>query len=182
MDCLETAAFPGQSDEEIRRLLHMVVVGGGPTGVEFGAELWDFLHDDLAKWYPDLSSKVKITLIEALPHVLPMFSKTLVEYTEKTFAENKLEILTNTSVKRVTSDSIQVESKDLNLKYEIPYGLLVWAAGNAPRPIVKNLISKLNPQEQSQRRGIVVDDWLHVKGLELESEGIWALGDASASK
>ena len=34
MDCLETAAFPGQSSAEIDRLLHMVVVGGGPTGVE----------------------------------------------------------------------------------------------------------------------------------------------------
>lgn len=34
MDCIETATFKGQSEEEIRRLLHMVVVGGGPTGVE----------------------------------------------------------------------------------------------------------------------------------------------------
>jgi len=31
---LETAAFPGQEPAEIDRLLHMVVVGGGPTGVE----------------------------------------------------------------------------------------------------------------------------------------------------
>jgi NADH:ubiquinone reductase (non-electrogenic) len=31
---LESAAFPGQSQEEIDRLLHMVVVGGGPTGIE----------------------------------------------------------------------------------------------------------------------------------------------------
>lgn len=34
MDCIETATFKGQSEEEIKRLLHMVVVGGGPTGVE----------------------------------------------------------------------------------------------------------------------------------------------------
>lgn len=32
---IESAAFPGQSDQEVDRLLHMVVVGGGPTGVEF---------------------------------------------------------------------------------------------------------------------------------------------------
>lgn len=47
MDCIENAAFPDQSDEEINRLLHMVVVGGGPTGVEYAAELYDFLHQDL---------------------------------------------------------------------------------------------------------------------------------------
>ena len=34
MDHLETAAYPGQADEEIERLLHFVVVGGGPTGRE----------------------------------------------------------------------------------------------------------------------------------------------------
>ena len=52
MDCIETAAFPGQSPEEVDRLLHMVVVGGGPTGVEYAAELHDFLVDDLSSWYP----------------------------------------------------------------------------------------------------------------------------------
>lgn len=39
MDCLETAAFPGQPTEEVDRLLHMVVVGGGPTGIELRYEL-----------------------------------------------------------------------------------------------------------------------------------------------
>lgn len=54
MDCIETAAFPGQTPEEIDRLLHMVVVGGGPTGIEYAAELHDFLTDDLSKWYPGM--------------------------------------------------------------------------------------------------------------------------------
>jgi NADH:ubiquinone reductase (non-electrogenic) len=34
IDCVESAAFPGQSEAEIDRLLHAVVVGGGPTGIE----------------------------------------------------------------------------------------------------------------------------------------------------
>ncbi|KAJ3312530.1 NADH:ubiquinone oxidoreductase [Blyttiomyces sp. JEL0837] len=79
MDCLESAAFPGQTESEVQRLLHMVVVGGGPTGVEYAAELHDFLHEDLLRWYPQIAGKVKITLIEALPHVLPMFSKELID-------------------------------------------------------------------------------------------------------
>jgi NADH:ubiquinone reductase (non-electrogenic) len=89
---METAAFPGQPEPEIQRLLHMVVVGGGPTGVEYAAELFDFLNEDLQDWYPDIAGKIKITLIEAMPHVLPMFSKQLIEYTERTFAENKVNI------------------------------------------------------------------------------------------
>ena len=36
------------------RLLHMVVVGGGPTGIEFAAELQDFFKEDLEKWFPGI--------------------------------------------------------------------------------------------------------------------------------
>lgn len=40
---VETASFKDQPDEEVDRLMHMVVVGGGPTGVEYAGELHDFL-------------------------------------------------------------------------------------------------------------------------------------------
>lgn len=39
LDCLESASFPGQTEAEMDRLLNFVVVGGGPTGVEYAAEL-----------------------------------------------------------------------------------------------------------------------------------------------
>ena len=38
------ALIPGVTGEEVKRLLHTVIVGGGPTGVEFGAELYDFIR------------------------------------------------------------------------------------------------------------------------------------------
>ena len=69
MDCCETATFKDQSAEERKRLLHMVVVGGGPTGVEFAGELADFFRHDLRKWMPEISDDFKVTLIEALPNV-----------------------------------------------------------------------------------------------------------------
>lgn len=70
MDCIETAMFKDQSEEEKERLLHMIVVGGGPTGVEFAAELQDFFEEDLKKWIPDIADKFHVTLVEALPNVL----------------------------------------------------------------------------------------------------------------
>nr|KAG5700598.1 hypothetical protein BaRGS_015394 [Batillaria attramentaria] len=42
----ELALQPGIGDAEISRLLQVVIVGGGPTGVEFGAELYDFIEQD----------------------------------------------------------------------------------------------------------------------------------------
>ncbi|RKP22733.1 hypothetical protein SYNPS1DRAFT_25409, partial [Syncephalis pseudoplumigaleata] len=151
MDCIETAAFAGQTEDEIQRLLHMVVVGGGPTGVEYAAELHDFITEDLAVWYPDIAGKVKITLVEALPNVLPSFSKQLIEYTESTFKENKINILTKTKVKGVDQKHIVVEDAN-GQTTEIPYGLLVWATGNTSRAVVRKLMAAL-PNEQKQRQG-----------------------------
>lgn len=72
IDCFERASLPSVSDEERKRILHFVVVGGGPTGVEFAAELHDFLHEDIAKLYPSLKNHVTITLLEAGDHILNM--------------------------------------------------------------------------------------------------------------
>ncbi|KAI9492562.1 hypothetical protein BDB00DRAFT_430624 [Zychaea mexicana] len=176
MDCIETAAFPGQSSEEIERLLHMVVVGGGPTGIEYAAELHDFLVDDLTAWYPELAGKVKITLVEALPNVLPAFSKQLIDYTESTFKEQNINIHTKTMVKEVCEKEIVVQRPD-GTKDTIPYGLLVWATGNTTRPLVRNLMARY-PEHQNIRRGLAVDDWLCMEG----TKEIFALGDASATK
>lgn len=64
--------MPTMSDEERKRILHFVVVGGGPTGVEFAAELHDFVNDDLVKLYPAAKDFVQITLLEAADHILNM--------------------------------------------------------------------------------------------------------------
>jgi len=122
MDCIENAAFPGQSEQEIQRLLHMVVVGGGPTGVEYAAELYDFLHQDLSKWYPDIAGKIRITLVEAMPSVLPMFSKELIEYTQKQFSKPDLSMRLNTTVKQVNPKDIVVINKNKEQE-TIPYGI-----------------------------------------------------------
>ena len=177
MDCIETAVFKDQSIEEIKRLLHMVVVGGGPTGVEFAGELQDFFDEDLRKWVPEIADNFHVTLVEALPNVLPMFSKQLIEYAESSFKEEHIEIRTQTMVKNVADKYIEVESKqpDGTKKLEkIPYGLLVWATGNAVRPMVKDLMSQI-PAQKNARRGLDVNEYLVVNG----TENIWAVGDCA---
>ncbi|KAI0946750.1 hypothetical protein AcW1_010122 [Taiwanofungus camphoratus] len=176
LDCLESAAFPGQTQEEIDRLLHMVVVGGGPTGVEVSGEIHDFLEEDLKSWYPELANSVHISLVEALPSVLPMFSKKLIEYTESTFKEAKIDILTQTMVKEIKEKSIVVQRPDKTI-VEVPCGLVVWAAGNKLRKVTQDLMSKL-PEHQNNRRGITVDDHLRMVGT---NGSIFAIGDCTAT-
>ncbi|KAH9838086.1 FAD/NAD-P-binding domain-containing protein [Rhodofomes roseus] len=177
LDCLETAAFPGQTPDEISRLLHMVVVGGGPTGVEVSGELHDFLEEDLRSWYPELASNVRITLVEALPSVLPMFSKQLIDYTESTFKEAKIDILTKTMVKEIKEKSVVLQMPDKSV-VEVPCGLVVWAAGNKLRKVTQDLMAKF-PQAQTNRRGITVDDHLRMVGV--PDKSIFAIGDCTAT-
>jgi len=54
----------GISEEERKRLLHCVVIGGGPTGVEFSGELSDFIKADVSQRYGHVKDYVKVTLIE----------------------------------------------------------------------------------------------------------------------
>ncbi|KAE8349196.1 hypothetical protein BDV28DRAFT_160699 [Aspergillus coremiiformis] len=177
MDCVETAIFKDQTEDEIKRLLHMVVVGGGPTGVEFAGEIQDFFEEDLKKWVPEIKENFKVTLVEALPNVLPMFSKQLIDYTESTFKEEAITIRTKTMVKNVTDKYIEAEVTQpdgTKMLEKIPYGLLVWATGNAIRPVVRDLMSQL-PAQQNSRRGLAVNEYLVVNG----TENVWAVGDCA---
>jgi len=108
---------------------------------------------------------------------LPSFSKQLTEYTEKTFAEETIRIRTKTMVKKVSDKTIEAEFADASgqkVTETIPYGLLVWATGNALRPVVKDLMSQI-PAQKDSRRGLAVNEYLVVKG----TENVWAVGDCA---
>lgn len=121
---------------------------------------------------------MRITLIEALSSVLPMFSKELIAYTESTFKQEKIDIMTGTMVKEVRDKSVVVRRPDGN-DAEIPCGLLVWAGGNKPKKIITNLMEKLGKEKQNNRRGLVVDEHLIAAGAPENS--IYALGDCSST-
>jgi NADH:ubiquinone reductase (non-electrogenic) len=108
-----------------------------------------------------------------------MFSKQLIDYTEQTFKEETIDIRTKTMVKNVTKDYIEAEFVGPDGKKvleKIPYGLLVWATGNAVRPVVKDLMSQI-PAQADARRGLNVNEYLVVKG----AENIWAVGDCAVA-
>lgn len=94
LELFEVASLPTTSEERKRTLLRFVVVGGGPTGMEFAAELSDLVHVDLGKLYPDLASMVEIIVFDVAPRVLSMFDESLGEYAMKTYKREGIEIKT----------------------------------------------------------------------------------------
>jgi len=80
---LERASLPTTSDEERRRLLSFVVSGGGPTGVEFAAELFDMLNEDMCKFYPRLlRNEISVHVIQSRSHILNTYDEALSKYAE----------------------------------------------------------------------------------------------------
>ena len=100
-DLFETASLPGVPEDEQRRMLSVLVVGGGPTGVEFAAELHDFLREDMPKLYPTLKDKLSITVVQSADHILNTYDERISKYAEEKFARDGIKILTNRRVTNV---------------------------------------------------------------------------------
>jgi len=106
-----------------------------------------------------------------------MFSKQLIDYTESTFKQSKINILTKTMVKEVKEKTVVMQMPDKSIQ-EVPYGMLVWAGGNKARDVSIELMSKF-PSVQTNKRGISVDDHLIMKGTD---GTIFAIGDCTSSQ
>ncbi|CCH44688.1 External NADH-ubiquinone oxidoreductase 1,mitochondrial [Wickerhamomyces ciferrii] len=180
LNSIEKASALPKNDPERARLLSFVVVGGGPTGVEFAGELQDFVDQDLVKWYPEISKEIKVSLVEALPNILNMFNKKLIKYTEDVFSEENISLKLQTMVKKVDDKKITASIKNSDGTTsieEIPYGVLVWATGNGGREITKNIAGQLEGQTFANR-GLIIDDYLKAVG----SDSIFAVGDCVLSR
>jgi len=166
----ELASFPDISQEEKYRLLSFVVVGGGPTGCEFAAELHDFLVQDLKKYYPKLFGDVQVLLLQSGDSILTQFDRTLQDKALENFRQSNIQVITKARVTEVTSTHIRLKDGT-----EIPYGLAVWAAGNGTQPLTKLMLSKI-PEQKEARGRLLVDKWLRVKGV----SNVFAMGDCAA--
>ena len=75
----EQASQPTITDADRRKLLNFCIVGGGPTGVEFAAELHDLLHTEMARHFPVLARMARINLYDVAPTILGGFDQGLQE-------------------------------------------------------------------------------------------------------
>mmetsp|Transcript_1990 Transcript_1990/g.4359 ORF Transcript_1990/g.4359 Transcript_1990/m.4359 type:complete len:564 (+) Transcript_1990:107-1798(+) len=172
---------------EIDRLLKVVVVGGGPTGVELCAELADFKNHDVVKRYgTDISDRIQIILVEAMPRILMPFDESLANVAKEHLVSKGVEVRTGCGV-------TYVEGQDVTMQPSTPrtataeqkaeaaskakseeVGALVWVAGIGARPLVKKLAKQLG---QTDMRGLKVDETLKVEG----TNDVYAIGDCALS-
>jgi NADH dehydrogenase len=115
--------------------LNIVVVGGGPTGVETAGAIAELYRADLAKDYPTLpQDQARVILVEAGPELFSMFKPKLRMYATKALADRTVEVMTGAMVASVSPTRVTLKSGE-----EIKAHTLVWGAGLQGNRLVQTL-------------------------------------------
>jgi NADH dehydrogenase len=147
--------------------LNVVVVGGGPTGVETAGALAELYNGVFKKDYPDVApGTAKVTLVEASPEIFSMFKPNIQEYAKEALTKRGVEVRTGEVVASVTPKRVTLKSGD-----EIPAHTLVWGAGLQGNELVQSLGVEL---ERGNRLG--VDEQLRLPS----HPEVFVVGDVAA--
>ncbi|MEO8412975.1 MAG: FAD-dependent oxidoreductase [Ginsengibacter sp.] len=159
-------ALYAKDEKELQSLMTIVVVGGGPTGVEMSGAIADMRRFVLPKDYPELDfNQMKIYLLEGSPETLAAMSEKSSGDSLRYLKKLGVIVQTGTVVKSYDGATVTMQNGDT-----ISASMVVWAAGikgNVPAGIDKDLIVKGNR--------IKVDRFNKVMG----SENVYAIGDVA---
>ncbi|CAI5742201.1 unnamed protein product [Hyaloperonospora brassicae] len=170
LENFEIATQPNVTLEEKQRLLHFVVVGGGPTGIEFCAELYDLVSQDLVHKYPQTSKHLGVTLVDSC-EILNGFDQHLRTVAMRKIQKRDTMDIVKKNCIEVTADGVIVEGGE-----KIPAGLVVWTAGVGPNELTK----ALTVFKKSERGNILTNPYCQVLGAaEAEEEAPWGMPQRS---
>lgn len=146
-----------RSGQPITEKINIIIAGAGPAGLELAFEISKF------------SKYINITLIEALPNILPNFSESMRNTVLDELKYNNITLLTKSMIKEIKPNVIQFHGKDTQHMYDkgIFYDIAIWNCGVKPNPLI---------QQITNEKYLSVDSHLYFK------ENIYGLGDIIASK
>jgi NADH dehydrogenase len=151
---------------EKQALMNIVVVGGGPTGVEISGSLAEMRKHVLPKDYPELDLQaMQIFLVEAGPAVLGPMSEASQRESKQYLDELGVKVLLNTSIKKYEHCRAYYSETEF-----IPTENLVWAAG-----VNGAALAGLPEQVVTRNKRINVNRWNLVEGF----ENVFAIGDVA---
>ena len=159
-------ALVSDSDDVRQGLMTVVVVGGGPTGVEVSGTLAEMKRHVLPKDYPELDfDLMKVYIVESGGELLGPMSKNAQIKSKEYLEQLGVNVFLNT---RVTD--FDGKYAYLNNGEKIRTNNLVWAAG-----IKANFIEGLNPEVLARGGRIKVNRHNQVEGY----QNIFAIGDVA---
>jgi NADH dehydrogenase len=112
----------------------VVIVGGGPTGVEMAGQLAELKTETIPSIYPELNpARVHVVLVEMFPHLLAPFDDSLRQYALQELIKRGVDVRLNTAITEIEAD--RVDFKDGS---SMPVDLVIWAAGVSGDPLVRD--------------------------------------------
>ncbi|HEY4330708.1 MAG TPA: FAD-dependent oxidoreductase, partial [Phycisphaerae bacterium] len=148
-----------------KRLLTMVIVGGGLVGIELIGELTEFV-ENLLRSYPRIPRElVRFVLIEAHPRILPEMEEDLAKYATDTLWRRGVNLITGTRVSRIEPGKVFLPDGTV-----IEAQTILLAAGVAANPLLADM-----PLEKAKNGRILVDATMRCK----DRPEVWALGDCA---
>jgi NADH:quinone reductase (non-electrogenic) len=165
---VETLEEANATEDPARRdqLLTYVFVGGGYAGLEALAELQDFAADAMESYPRARLHGMRWVLVEATDRVLPEIDRQLADYALRELRGRGIDIRLGTILEEVSADSARLSSGEV-----LPTRTVVWTAGVAAQPMLKQLSVPLD-----ERGRVPTDTHLRVEGM----DSVWAIGDCAA--
>lgn len=153
-----------KDQSKLQQMMNIVVVGGGPTGVEVCGALSELKKHILPKDYPDLDfSQMNIHLIEGTGRLLNGMSKASGDNSLKYMERLGINVQLNTRVEGYENDVVQLSDGT------IESSTVVWSAG-----VKGNVLDGIDASSIERSR-ILVDEFNCSKG----SNNIFAIGDVA---
>lgn len=154
-----------ETDEDRRKQLTFVIIGGGPTGVELAGAISELARFALADDFHHADTRqARVILAEAGDRVLRAFPEDLSDYAHKALEKLGVEVVLNKKVEVAGTDGVRLEGEPLSC------ATVLWAAGVAVPRVAKWL------EVEADRSGrITVDDRLNAVGV----DNVFVIGDAA---
>lgn len=150
--------------EERDRLLNIVIIGGGPSGVEIAGALAEMDKYVLGKDYPDLEGQhASICLLEGNSRLLGMMSEKSSQKAKEFLEKHGVKVMTNTLAKGCSEDEVFLSDGT-----SIKTGMIIWTAG-----ISGNVIAGLRPDCFTRNNRLLADRQCRVG----DYNNIFAVGD-----
>ncbi len=142
--------------------LNVVIVGGGPTGVELAGAVRE-LQGEIKREFEHLAPKATVTLLEAGPRLLPTFQPSSSEHARKALTKMGVDVRVDAAVVEATPTSLRLKDGS-----ELVAGTRIWAAGVVAPPRWK----VLGDTERGNR--IKVNPYLQL------NDSTWIVGDVAS--
>jgi NADH dehydrogenase len=162
-------ALTSMNDEEKAALLNIVIVGGGPTGVELAGAIAEMKKKILPKDYPELNfGQMRVHLVEATPRLLNGMNEASAKKVEEYLSSLGVEVLPGTSVKNYNGHAVLLSNGTT-----LYSRCLIWAAG-----VKGSSLDGLPAASVLPNKRILVDDFNRIEGL----KDVFAIGDIASMK